>query len=44
MERRSTAPGKLGKVKPRVQGELAKVKEVKATEGEMKKKTEGGSR
>lgn len=31
-------------MKPRVQGELARVKEVKATEGEMKKKTEGGSR
>jgi beta-lactamase regulating signal transducer with metallopeptidase domain len=31
-------------MKPRVQGEVARVKEVKATEGEMKKKTEGGSR
>ena len=31
-------------MKPRVQGELARVKEVKATEWEMKKKTEGGSR
>jgi hypothetical protein len=31
-------------MKPRVQGELARVKEVKATESKMKKKTEGGSR
>jgi hypothetical protein len=31
-------------MKPRVQGELARVKEVMATESEMKKKTEGGSR
>jgi len=31
-------------MEPRVQGELARVKEVKATEWEMKKKTEGGSR
>ncbi|MCL7960218.1 MAG: hypothetical protein M8861_08505 [marine benthic group bacterium] len=31
-------------IKPRVEGELARVKEVKATESEMKTRTEGGSR
>ena len=31
-------------MKPRVQGELARVKEVKATESEMNKTTEGGAR
>lgn len=31
-------------MKPRVKGELARVKEVKATESEMKTRTEGGSR